>query len=696
MNRKILFLSTIILFALFSGCKDNGGEEPDVTVKHSLEVDPNTLGFDSGGASEILSILSNTEWTVSCSDTWFSCTPETGKGSQNVTVSATANNATGVRTGSITVTTEDGAISKTVTVEQGGTAPYIIISPEAGSMIAAGGDITINVTGFAYTVQIPADAGWVSIKSQDEKQTVLAVAPNTTGGLRQAEITFAVTGHSSVTKTFTLTQIAIDNNITISSAEALVEWVDEELTVGVTASDEWTVEIPAGAEEWVKVKSKNATQAVFTIYSNTTGIQRQANIIFQVLGMQKTFTLTQPAKYRGGSGAESDPYKIVSVTDLATLATDIRKANMDANSEYPGKYFQLMNDLDLNVAPYNTGEGWLPIGLPDGGGFRGILDGGGHVIRGLYINRNQTKQGLFGCIIGTVKKLGVEGNVTGGGWQTGGLTGCVWGANSKVEECYFAGKVTSIVGKDSKGEKVGGLIGELDRGTVDRCYSTATITGCSAGGFYVGGLIGSMLSGKVTNSYATGVTSGDRSVGGLVGCMNDSYTQGCNVLNCYATGDVTSSENEVGGLVGRTTTGEVTNCYATGAVSGVDYAGGICGGKEDGSVGSFVIANCVALNPAIKTTGDNAGRIMGNPTAGASFSNNKAWSGILNNDNSATWGVADKNGTDAASTAIKAANFFQGVFNSNQSGWIFETNKLPGLKGMLNLSDAPVNLPPHL
>jgi len=51
-----------------------------------------------------------------------------------------------------------------------------------------------------------------------------------------------------------------------------------------------------------------------------------------------------------GSGTSGDPYQISTVADLATLAT-----NVNAGTNYSGTYFKQMNDIDLNVNPYNTG-----------------------------------------------------------------------------------------------------------------------------------------------------------------------------------------------------------------------------------------------------------------------------------------------------------------------------------------------------
>ncbi|HRY84012.1 MAG TPA: hypothetical protein P5533_05215, partial [Candidatus Cloacimonadota bacterium] len=56
------------------------------------------------------------------------------------------------------------------------------------------------------------------------------------------------------------------------------------------------------------------------------------------------------AQFSGGTGTVSDPYLIASATDLNNVRS------------YPGFYFLQTGDINLNVAPYNVGGGWHPIG----------------------------------------------------------------------------------------------------------------------------------------------------------------------------------------------------------------------------------------------------------------------------------------------------------------------------------------------
>lgn len=85
-------------------------------------------------------------------------------------------------------------------------------------------------------------------------------------------------------------------------------------------------------------------------------------------------------KFGGGSGTIESPYLIEDVQDLNAIRFN------------PSSNFKLANSINLSVYPYNVNYGWMPID-----GFYGTLDGDGHKIMNLFINRpQQSNVGLFG------------------------------------------------------------------------------------------------------------------------------------------------------------------------------------------------------------------------------------------------------------------------------------------------------------
>ena len=145
---------------------------------------------------------------------------------------------------------------------------------------------------------------------------------------------------------------------------------------------------------------------------------------------------------------------------------------------------------------------------------------------------------------------------------------------------------------------VGGLVGSvLGNCTIENCFVTGTVTGS---GDNVGGVVGCIIDGTVDNCYNTGdVTGGEgSSVGGVVGDNNGT------VVNCYNTGTVTinGGGRSVGGVTGSNeNSGTLENCYNTGTVT-MNGSGGNCGGVA-GFNGTGTVENCYNAGDVNGSTG---------------------------------------------------------------------------------------------
>ncbi len=268
--------------------------------------------------------------------------------------------------------------------------------------------------------------------------------------------------------------------------------------------------------------------------------------------------------------------------------------------------FDTSGDGAVNSADeyWNGGAGWEPIGNSGAGNeFIATLDGNGHTITRLYIDRSSGRIGLFGVVGdgGQVRNLGVlEVAVTGSG--RGIIVGGLAGTNAGV----IAGSyVTGAVSNTGTGAGyVGGLVGRnagssgASRSIV-ASHASASVTGSGSHG-RVGGLAGYNY-GSIRASYATGAvrgTGGNAEVGGLVGFHN-----GGSIAVSYASGAVTG-ESHVGGLVGKNWGGGIWACHASGAVTGDGYVGGLVG-EIQGSIRASYATGWVT------GTGTNLGGLVG-------------------------------------------------------------------------------------
>lgn len=266
-------------------------------------------------------------------------------------------------------------------------------------------------------------------------------------------------------------------------------------------------------------------------------------------------------------------------------------------------------DTDLNITLDNdidlTGIDWTPIGT-ESRPYTGTFDGNNKTIRGLEINQSGTDNvGLIGCLGsgGKVQNVTLTNISVSGANCVGGIAGQNYGT---VENCSVNGTVTGKGFTDT-----GGIAGS-NYGTISGCSAEGTVTGS----VNVGGISGlcvpnydtgtdSLIGSTIDGCHSTADVSGISSVGGVVGNLGN----GCSLMACYSTGNVTATLTDgyanVGGVVGINSQGTVTGCYhATGEITslGRGRIGGIVGENHIGTV-----AACYWDSNLSSGTGSNNG-----------------------------------------------------------------------------------------
>jgi len=230
-----------------------------------------------------------------------------------------------------------------------------------------------------------------------------------------------------------------------------------------------------------------------------------------------------------------------------------------------GRYV-LGGNIDATATTtWHAGAGFAPIGFISDP-FRGQLDGLGHSINGLFIDRLSLEAGFVGLFSATadtavISNVGLIGGSVRGWTEVGALAGYNRGT---ISNSYNTGSVGG-------GARVGGLVGNNVEGTIRSSYSTGGVS--TSVNDSVGGLVGQNV-GNISNSYATGrVQGGLDDVGGLVGA------NGGTIVNSYSSGEVSGNPN-AGGLVGNNF-GTISNSYWNRDVRAV----GIGNGAQDGATG---------------------------------------------------------------------------------------------------------------
>lgn len=437
------------------------------------------------------------------------------------------------------------------------------------------------------------------------------------------------------------------------------------------------------------------------------------------------------AQFSGsGAGTESDPYLILNPIQLNQLRNFL-------NQE--GVYFKLMADIDLTefLEDENPDQGWQPVGTSSAP-FKGILDGNGKTISGLWINRSNTSYvGLFGyCRAATIKNLTIKDAEINGNTYVGVISGYAY--NGGVSNCILSGKVNGvenvggctgytyygffngisssvdIIGGDYTGGIAGGWESESGANSyiaISNCFVNSTISGINK----VGGILGLESSKycKISNCGYVGSISGTSNVGGICGYTSGytnnsssstikgsyavAYVRGTGentggligysestVEDCYFSGRVIG-QKYTGGLIGYRHYGIVNKCYSQGSIIGTSYVGGLCGYID----GSYAIESNVIIASSIKATEGNVGRLYGyNNTSGnigstGTSAENKSYNRAIVINQGVAQDVSDglKNGTGVSATTLKLkATYVAMGWNFTGTWAIQETECYPYFK----------------
>ena len=248
-----------------------------------------------------------------------------------------------------------------------------------------------------------------------------------------------------------------------------------------------------------------------------------------------------------GNGTEADPYQINSAADLAYLASSV-----NAGTSYAEKHFVLNVDINLDS------KSWTPIGTK-ANPFAGTFDGNGKKIYNLSVTMNVANAGLFGYVSGTMKDLGI-------------VSGTISPA-SNAASTY-----------------AGSLVGYLT-GTVENCYSQATVNVSTVNTTYAGGLIGYVdTAASVKDSYASGnvtvtTTSGFAYAGGFVS-MNKGTIEGSLAYGNVTAKGQNDSYSRNGGFSAKND-GTLTECYRSETQVLTKYTTADSAYCEDGTVNSY-------------------------------------------------------------------------------------------------------------
>lgn len=444
-------------------------------------------------------------------------------------------------------------------------APYgqtgtLLLDPENVTIAATGDTPSLSsANGGPITLAANQDNSILSVATLQNALALADVTVSTgSSGTQAGDITVASNINWSSNNGLTLSafrNIAINANITNTSGAGV------DLRADNTGTGIGTVSFGSG--------DTISTSGAVSIFYNPS-----ANPVASAVNPASYVNPTESFSGDVTGGGALTAYMLVnSVSDLQNMQNNLT-----------GDY-ALGRDIDASATTaWNSGAGFMPIG--NGTTFSGVFDGLGNAISNLTINNpaSDLDVGLFGDI---------------------GASGIVRNINLTNVDIAASGSIL-VGGFNVNYQDVGALAGRND-GSISDSSSSGLVSGDQS----AGGLIGANF-GNVSRSYSSASVSGGSVIGGLIGQSD----QG-DVSNSYATGSVTGTGSDVGGLVGLalitpappplpTPTGSFSNVYATGAVisSSSLFVGGLVG--ESGGI-SFSNAYWDTQSSGLSTSADGVG-----------------------------------------------------------------------------------------
>ena len=248
-------------------------------LKASLTVSPESLEFSANKGEEMLNVTSNTDWVITKDAEWITLDSDKGKGLATIAAGVTENTSLTSRTGTITVSTSDGSVKKTVSVRQSGADVIFTIDKNEFNVAAVGESFSVKVTrNIGY--KINSQPEWVKQPDKANSGNVdtytFTAEANTSTEAREGVIVFCNDNNECVP--VTVKQAGANATLSVSPAELTFTANTESKSLDVTSNTAWTA---ASGASWAKLNKTNGSgnaQIAVTAEENTAITQRSATI----------------------------------------------------------------------------------------------------------------------------------------------------------------------------------------------------------------------------------------------------------------------------------------------------------------------------------------------------------------------------------------------------------------------------------
>ena len=270
----------------------------------SLNVSPASFDLSNEATSVNVSIETNTKYTVSSSAVWL-VSPVSGLTESNsLTFDVAANEETSVREATLTFTSEDGSITRTVTVTQAGKeAVSLSVSPTSFNLSNEATSVNVSIeANTKYTVS--SSAVWLvsPVSGLTESNSLtFDVAANEETSVREATLTFT-SEDGSITRTVTVTQAGEELylNVTPLRIDASAEGGTYPLTISTNAGEP---NVNLNGNAWMSLQNGN-----IVIAANADRAERKGNITVTAGELSRTIEVVQAGKQPSTAGGQIEDF----------------------------------------------------------------------------------------------------------------------------------------------------------------------------------------------------------------------------------------------------------------------------------------------------------------------------------------------------------------------------------------------------
>lgn len=180
---------------------------------------------------------------------------------------------------------------------------------------------------------------------------------------------------------------------------------------------------------------------------------------------------------------------------------------------------------------------------------------------------------------GTIKDSYFAARVVNSNMAWGGIA---YTNSGTIQHCYCGKNATIRTVELESAQNVGGIVNTMTGGTVDYCWTDATLQG----GSYVGGIVATMTNGLVKRCFCHDASMivtalyANAKVGGIVGHLNTnaSGTATANIQDCFVDVNEVRAANsnaKVGGVVGHYQSGRIERAYSHESAKATKFYGSI-------------------------------------------------------------------------------------------------------------------------